>query len=205
VADTASPSIVGIENSVDRPGTSPKAEPLSCWNRRCGRRSGQLLQAAGAISPRSTSSNLPDWLLAIPEIALSERLGIKPAHAYTPVGWAKPIALILHESPQRIARGNAVVAAVSRGGHRPQPSPNGAVIERRGRRSRTTFRIRSAARRSRNRRGQAFGVVQAVSGPIRFNEAPAARNWGQTPRGDDGIRQIMVAIFGSRRQNPNPG
>src|SRR3984885_2601567 len=56
--------------------------------------------------------NFLSWRYRDPARQLSDRLGIKPKHAYYgPVGGESPIRY-LHEAAQRIARGECSVAAV---------------------------------------------------------------------------------------------
>src|SRR5258708_23055452 len=113
VADDRSPVIVGIGEIVDRPKEiSEGLEPLILLEqalRRAEADSGARL--LGEIASLDIVNSL-SWRYRDPEIALSERLGIKPEHAYYgPVGGESPVRY-LHEAAQRIARGECSVAAV---------------------------------------------------------------------------------------------
>jgi acetyl-CoA C-acetyltransferase len=98
--------IVGVGEIVDRPkeitdGLEPLAlleQALRRADADCG---GKLL---GEIESLDVV-NFLSWRYRDPEIQLSDRLGIKPKHAYYgPVGGESPIRY-LHEAAKRIARG----------------------------------------------------------------------------------------------------
>src|SRR6476619_590918 len=113
VSDDRIPVIVGVGEIVDRPKDISKGlEPLALLE--------QALKRAEADSGSKLLGdvesldivNFLSWRYRDPEIQLSERLGIKPTHAYYgPVGGESPIRY-LHEAAQRIARGECSVAAV---------------------------------------------------------------------------------------------
>ena len=108
------PVIVGVGEIVDRPkeiDRRPRAA-RAAGSRRCRRAEadsgGKLLGEIGSLD----IVNFLSWRYRDPEKQLSQRLGIKPAHAYYgPVGGESPIRY-LHEAAQRIARGECSVAAV---------------------------------------------------------------------------------------------
>ncbi len=115
VADDRIPVIVGIGEIVDRPRDITEGlEPLILLEqalRRAEADSGAKL--LGEIASLDIV-NFLSWRYRDPEIALSERLGIKPEHAYYgPVGGESPVRY-LHEAAQRIARGEAVKLGVFR-------------------------------------------------------------------------------------------
>jgi acetyl-CoA C-acetyltransferase len=107
------PVIVGIGEIVDRP-SNPKdgLEPLALLERAL-----RLAESdAGATLLAELDSldvvNFLSWRYEAPETQLAARLGANPAHCYYgPVGGESPIRY-LHEAAQRIARGEAQVAAV---------------------------------------------------------------------------------------------
>ena len=113
LSDDRIPVIVGVGEIVDRPKEIAEGlEPLALLEqalRRAETDSGaKLLGEIGSLD----IVNFLSWRYRDPEIALSDRLGIKPKHAYYgPVGGESPIRY-LHEAAQRIARGECSVAAV---------------------------------------------------------------------------------------------
>ena len=178
------PVIVGIGEIVDRPRTSRMASSrLRCWNRRSQRAEadsgGKFLGEIGSLD----IVNFLSWRYQDPARQLSERLGIKPQHAYYgPVGGESPIRY-LHEAAQRIARGECSVAAVC-GAEAPvdrDPRPSAPVSSCHGRRLPRMSRNPSAAPRSRSRSQSS----SACSGRYRFIRSMRPlprRNRGQTPR-----------------------
>src|SRR5436190_7649584 len=111
--DDRIPVIVGVGEIVDRPKEISKGlEPLVLLEQALKRAevdSGDKL--LGEIQSLDIV-NFLSWRYRDPEIQLSDRLGIKPKHAYYgPVGGESPIRY-LHEAVQRIARGECSVAAV---------------------------------------------------------------------------------------------
>jgi len=113
ISDDRIPVIVGIGEIVDRPKEITEGrEPLTLLEQALRRAEadsgGRLLGEIGSLD----IVNFLSWRYRDPEIALSERLGVRPKHAYYgPVGGESPIRY-LHEAAQRIARGECSVAAV---------------------------------------------------------------------------------------------
>ena len=107
------PVIVGIGEITDRPkeiaeGLEPLALLEQALKRAEADSGAKLLGEIGSLDV----VNFLSWRYRDPEKQLSQRLGIKPAHAYYgPVGGESPIRY-LHEAAQRIARGECSVAAV---------------------------------------------------------------------------------------------
>src|SRR3977135_1589981 len=107
------PVIVGVGEISDRPKEITSGlEPLALLEQALKRAerdsSGNLLGEIGSLD----IVNFLSWRYQDPARQLSDRLGIKPAHAYYgPVGGKSPIRY-LHEAAQRIARGECRVAAV---------------------------------------------------------------------------------------------
>src|SRR6266852_1678422 len=111
--DDRIPVIVGVGEIVDRPREiSEGLEPLALLE-------GALKRAEAASGGKLLGKiqsldivNFLSWRYRDPEIQLSDRLGIKPTHAYYgPVGGESTIRY-LHEAAQRIERGECSVAAV---------------------------------------------------------------------------------------------
>ena len=125
--------------------------------------------------------NFLSWRYQDPAKQLSDRLGIKPGHAYYgPVGGESPIRY-LHEAAQRIARGECSVAAVC--GAEAQSTATKA--ERAGVTLPWTPFAHdvpepNAAPRSRNRSRSAWRVRPVTVYPL--YEAATSAHWGQTPR-----------------------
>ena len=107
------PVIVGVGEIVDRPkeiaaGLEPMDLLVESLRRAEADSGGKMLGEIGSFD----IVNFLSWRYRDPEIQLSDRLGIKPKHAYYgPVGGESPIRY-LHEAAQRIARGECSVAAV---------------------------------------------------------------------------------------------
>ena len=107
------PVIVGVGEIVDRPKEiTAGLEPLVLLEQALKRAEhdsgGKLLGDIQSLD----IVNFLSWRYRDPEKQLSDRLGIKPKHAYYgPVGGESPIRY-LHEAAQRIARGECSVAAV---------------------------------------------------------------------------------------------
>src|SRR5664279_3577090 len=181
--DDRIPVIVGIGEIVDRPKEIAEGlEPLILLEqalKRAEADSGaKLLGEIGSLD----IVNFLSWRYRDPEIALSERLGIKPKHAYYgPVGGESPVRY-LHEAAQRIARGECSVAAVC--GAEAQSTATKA--ERAG----VTLPWTPFAHDvPEPKRGAAFqkpiAVKLGVFRPITvypFYEAASSAHWGQTPR-----------------------
>ena len=113
VSEDRIPVIVGVGEIVDRPkeiaaGLEPLALLEEALKRAEADSGGKLLGEIGSLD----IVNFLSWRYRDPEMQLSDRLGIKPKHAYYgPVGGESPIRY-LHEAAQRIARGECSVAAV---------------------------------------------------------------------------------------------
>jgi len=205
VSDDRIPVIVGIGEIVDRPKEITEGlEPLTLLEqalRRAEADSGaKLLGEIGSLD----IVNFLSWRYRDPEIALSQRLGIRPRHAYYgPVGGESPIRY-LHEAAQRIARGECSVAAVC--GAEAQSTATKA--ERAGVELPWTPFAHDVPE---PKRGAAFQKPMAVKlGVFRpvtvypFYEAATSAHWGHTPReamaesGELWSRYSQVAA-----QNPN--
>src|ERR1700736_2766293 len=112
VHDDRIPVIVGIGEITDRPreiaeGLEPLALLEQALKRAEADSGGRLLSDIQSLDV----VNFLSWRYRDPEIQLARRLGIKPKHAYYgPVGGESPIRY-LHETAQRIARGECSVAA----------------------------------------------------------------------------------------------
>jgi acetyl-CoA C-acetyltransferase len=177
------PVIVGIGEIVDRPkDIKDGLEPLTLLEqalKRAEADSGtKLLGEIGSLD----IVNFLSWRYQDPARQLSERLGIKPGHAYYgPVGGESPIRY-LHEAAQRIARGECSVAAVC--GAEAQSTATKAE-----RASVDLPWTPFAKDVEEPKRGAAFqkpiavklGVFRPVS-VYPFYEAASAAHWGQTPR-----------------------
>ncbi len=205
VADDRIHVIVGIGEIVDRPKEiSEGLEPLTLMEqalRRAEADSGaKLLDEIASLD----IVNFVSWRYRDPEIALSERLGITPKHAYYgPVGGESPVRY-LHEAAQRIARGECSVAAVC--GAEAQSTATKA--ERAGVELPWTPFAHDVPE---PKRGAAFQKPMAVKlGVFRpitvypFYEAATSAHWGQTPReamAESG--QLWSAYSSVASQNPN--
>ncbi len=203
--DDRIPVIVGIGEIVDRPKEIAEGlEPLDLLEqalRRAEADSGaKLLGEIGSLD----IVNFLSWRYRDPEIALSDRLGIKPAHAYYgPVGGESPIRY-LHEAAQRIARGECSVAAVC--GAEAQSTATKA--ERAGVTPPWTPFAHDVPE---PKRGAAFQKPMAVKlGVFRpvtvypFYEAATSAHWGQTPReamAESG--ELWSRYSEAAAQNPN--
>src|SRR3954451_23274840 len=199
------PVIVGVGEIVDRPkDIADGLEPLTLLEQALKRAEadsgGKLLGEIGSLD----IVNFLSWRYRDPEMLLSERLGIKPQHAYYgPVGGESPIRY-LHEAAQRIARGECSVAAVC-----------GAEAE-----STATKAERAkielpwtpfAHDVEEPKRGAAFQKPMAVKlGVFRpitvypLYEAATSAHWGQTPReamAESGA--LWSAYSDVAAQNPN--
>jgi acetyl-CoA C-acetyltransferase len=205
LSDDRIPVIVGIGEIVDRPKEITEGfEPLVLLEQALQRAEddsgARLLGEIGSLD----IVNFLSWRYRDPEIALSDRLGIKPKHAYYgPVGGESPIRY-LHEAAQRIARGECSVAAVC--GAEAQSTATKA--ERAGVELPWTPFAHDVPE---PKRGAAFQKPMAVRlGVFRpvtvypFYEAATSAHWGQTPRqaiaesGELWSRYSEVAA-----QNPN--
>src|SRR5258705_11761525 len=110
--DDRIPVIVGVGEIVDRPkeileGREPLALLEQALKRAEADSGGKLLGEIDSLD----IVNFLSWRYRDPEKQLSDRLGIKPKHAYYgPVGGESPIRY-LHEAAQRIAPGECCVPA----------------------------------------------------------------------------------------------
>src|SRR3989440_7116699 len=204
-SDDRIPVIVCVGEITDRPADLKSGlEPLSLLEEALKRAEadsgGQLLGEVASLD----IINFLSWRYRDPEIRLSEKLGIKPKHAYYgPVGGESPIRY-LHEAAQRIARGECSVAAVC-----------GAEAQ-----STTTKAQRAGVELPwtpfahdvpEPKRGAAFQKPMAVKlGVFRpvtvypFYEAATSAHWGQTPReamAESG--QLWSTYSNVASQNPN--
>jgi acetyl-CoA acetyltransferase len=177
------PVIVGIGEISDHPkDLAAGLEPLALLEqalRRAAQDSGPaLLHQIDSLD----IVNFLSWRYQDPAGELSARLGIEPAHAfYGPVGGESPIRFI-HEAAQRIARGEASVAAIC--GAEAQTTSTKA--QRAGVALPWTPFAHDVPE---PKRGAAFQKPMAtalgVARPITvypFYEAASAAHWGQTPR-----------------------
>jgi acetyl-CoA C-acetyltransferase len=181
--DDRIPVIVGVGEITDRPkeineGLEPLALLEQALKRAEADSGGKLLGEIQSLD----IVNFLSWRYRDPEIQLSDRLGIKPEHAYYgPVGGESPIRY-LHEAAQRIARGECSVAAVC--GAEAQSTATKA--ERAG----ITLPWTPFAHDVEEpKRGAAFqkplAVKLGVFRPITvypFYETATSAHWGQTPR-----------------------
>jgi acetyl-CoA C-acetyltransferase len=203
--DDRIPVIVGVGEITDRPKQIAEGlEPLALLEqalKRAEQDSGAKL--LGEIDSLDIV-NFLSWRYRDPEFLLSDRLGIKPKHAYYgPVGGESPIRY-LHEAAQRIARGECSVAAVC--GAEAQSSATKA--ERAGIKLPWTPFARDVPE---PKRGAAFqkpiAVQLGVFRPITvypFYEAATSAHWGQTPRqamAESG--QLWSRYSDVASQNPN--
>jgi acetyl-CoA acetyltransferase len=177
------PVIVGVGELSDHPkDLTAGLEPLALLEQALQR----AAQDAGGTLLHQIDSldivNFLSWRYQDPAGELSARLGIEPAHAfYGPVGGESPIRFI-HEAAQRIARGEASVAAIC--GAEAQATATKA--QRAGVALPWTPFAHDVPE---PKRGAAFQKPMAtalgVARPITvypFYEAATAAHWGQTPR-----------------------
>src|ERR1700692_2720863 len=205
VSDDRIPVLVGVGEIVDRPkeisrGLEPLALLFEALKRAEADSGGKLL---GEIQSLDIVSFL-SWRYRDPEIQLSERIGIKPVHAYYgPVGGESPIRY-LHEAAQRIARGECSVAAIC--GAEAQSTATKA--ERAGLTLPWTPFAHDVPE---PKRGAAFQKPMAVKlGVFRpitvypFYEAATAAHWGQTPREAMAESGALWSTYSNvASQNPN--
>src|SRR5881275_185291 len=182
-SDDRIPVIVGVGEITDRPADLKSGlEPLALLEQALKRAEqdsgGKLLSEIQSLD----IVNFLSWRYRDPEIQLSNRLGIKPRHAYYgPVGGESPIRY-LHEAAQRIARGECSVAAVC--GAEAQSTATKA-----GRAGVDLPWTPFADDVPEPKRGAAFqkplAVTLGVFRPVTvypFYEAATSAHWGQTPR-----------------------
>src|SRR4051794_2870735 len=205
VAADRIPVIVGVGEITDRPADLKSGlEPLALLEQALQRAEqdsgGKLLGEIQSLD----IVNFLSWRYREPEVRLSERLGIKPKHAYYgPVGGESPIRY-LHEAAQRIARGECSVAAVC--GAEAQSTATKA--QRTGVELPWTPFAHDVAE---PKRGAAFQKPMAVKlGVFRpvtvypFYEAATSAHWRQTPReamAESG--QLWSTFSEVASQNPN--
>jgi acetyl-CoA C-acetyltransferase len=199
------PVIVGVGEIVDRPKEITSGlEPLILLEQALKRAEadsgGKLLDQIGSLD----IVNFLSWRYQDPARQLSERLGIKPAHAYYgPVGGESPIRY-LHEAAQRIARGECSVAAVC--GAEAQSTATKAE------RAKVDLPWTPFAHDvPEPKRGAAFqkpmAVTLGVFRPITvypLYESATSAHWGQTPRealAESG--ELWSTYSGVAAQNPN--
>jgi acetyl-CoA C-acetyltransferase len=182
-SDNLIPVIVGVGEFSDHPkeltaGLEPLAmlvEALECAERDSG---AKLLHEIDSLD----IVNFLSWRYDAPEKQLSAKLNIQPTHAYYgPVGGESPIRYI-HEAAQRIARGEASVAAIC--GAESQSTATKA--ERAGVTLPWTPYAHDAPEPLRGANYQKpmatrLGVAKPVT-VYPFYEAASAAHWGQTPR-----------------------
>lgn len=199
------PVIVGVGEIADRPkeiasGLEPLALLEEALKRAEADSGSKLLGEIGSLD----IVNFLSWRYRDPEKQLSERLGIKPKHAYYgPVGGESPIRY-LHEAAKRIARGECSVAAVC--GAEAQSTATKA--ERAGVNLPWTPFAHDVEE---PKRGAAFQKPMAVKlGVFRpvtvypLYEAATSAHWGQTPReamAESG--QLWSTYSDVASQNPN--
>ncbi|MET0969660.1 MAG: acetyl-CoA acetyltransferase [Tardiphaga sp.] len=181
--DNLIPVIVGVGEFSDHPKDLAQGlEPLALMERALRRAEhdagAQLLADIDSLD----IVNFLSWRYDAPEKQLSEKLGIAPKHAhYGPVGGESPIRYI-HEAAQRIARGEARVAAIV--GAESQGTATKA--ERAGVTLPWTPFAHDAPEPMRGANYQKpMATTLGVAKPVTvypFYEAASAAHWGQTPR-----------------------
>src|SRR3982074_3756329 len=205
VSDDRIPVIVGVGEIIDRPqeitaGLEPLTLLVEALKRAEADAGAKLLGDIGSLD----IVNFLSWRYQDPARQLSDRLGIKPAHAYYgPVGGESPIRY-LHEAAQRSARGECSVAAVC--GAEAQSTATKA--ERAGVDLPWTPFAHDVPE---PKLGAAFQKPMAVKlGVFRpitvypFYEAATSAHWGQTPReamAESG--QLWSTYSKVASQNPN--
>src|SRR6202166_1126952 len=205
ISEDRIPVIVGVGEIVDRPkeiaeGLEPLALLEQALKRAEADSGGKLLGEIGSLD----IVNFLSWRYRDPEKQLSDRLGIKPKHAYYgPVGGESPIRY-LHEAAQRIARGECSVAAVC--GAEAQSTATKA--ERAGIELPWTPFAHDVPE---PKRAAAFQKPMAVKlGVFRpvtvypFYEAATSAHWGQAPREAMAESGALWSTYSSvASQNPN--
>ena len=199
------PVIVGVGEITDRPteiadGLEPLTLLVEALKRAEQDSGGKLLGEIQSLD----IVNFLSWRYQDPANQLSERLGIKPAHAYYgPVGGESPIRY-LHEAAQRIARGECSVAAVC--GAEAQSTATKAE------RAKIDLPWTPFAHDvAEPKRGAAFQKPMAVKlGVFRpitvypFYEAASSAHWGQTPREAMAESGSLWSTYSNvAAQNPN--
>src|SRR5438067_12234983 len=204
-SDDRIPVIVGVGEITDRPADLKSGlEPLALLEQALKRAEqdsgGKLL---GGIQSLDVV-NFLSWRYRDPEIRLSEKLGIRPKHAYYgPVGGESPIRY-LHEAAQRIARGESSGPAVCRA----EAQSTATKAQRAGVELPWTPFAHDVPE---PKRGAAFQKPMAVKlGVFRpitvypFYEAATAAHWGQTPREAMAESGALWSTYSNvASQNPN--
>lgn len=181
--DTRIPVIVGVGEFSDHPTDLAQGlEPLAMMERALRRAEADCGAALLADIDSLDIVNFLSWRYDAPERQLSDKLNIKPRHAYYgPVGGESPIRYI-HEAAQRIARGEAQVAAIV--GAESQGTATKA--ERAGVALPWTPFAHNAPEPLRGANYQKpMATTLGVAKPVTvypFYEAASAAHWGQTPR-----------------------
>jgi acetyl-CoA C-acetyltransferase len=177
------PVIVGVGEFSDHPADLAQGlEPLAMMEQALRRAEKDAGAALLADIDSLDIVNFLSWRYDAPERQLSARLGIAPRHAcYGPVGGESPISFI-HEAAQRIARGEAEVAAIV--GAESQGTATKA--ERAGVTLPWTRFAHDAPEPLRGANYQKpMATTLGVAKPVTvypFYEAASAAHWGQTPR-----------------------
>jgi acetyl-CoA C-acetyltransferase len=203
-SDHLIPVIVGVGEFSDHPAElAAGLEPLALLERALQRAE----QDSGAKLLHQIDSldivNFLSWRYRDPAKQLGDRLGIAPKHAhYGPVGGESPIRFI-HEAAQRIARGEASVAAIC--GAEAQSTATKA--ERAGVTLPWTPFATDAPEPMRGANYQKpMATTLGVAKPVTvypFYEAASAAHWGQTPRqAQDESGQSWSRYAGVAAQNP---
>src|ERR1700716_4205533 len=205
VSEDRIPVIVGVGEITDRPadlksGLEPLALLEEALKRAEADSGGKLLGEIGSLD----IVNFFSWGYRDPGNQLSQRLGLKPRHAYYgPVGGESPIRY-LHEAAQRIARGECSVAAVC--GAEAQSTATKAE------RANIDLPWTPVAHDVEEpKRGAAFQKPMAVKlGVFRpitvypFYEAASSAHWGQSPREAMAESGALWSTYSSvAAQNPN--
>lgn len=183
VSDDRVPVIVGVGEYSDHPrDLDSSLEPMTLMLEAL--RNAEKDSGAKLLSDIDSLDiiNFLSWRYNDPEKILSAKLGAKPKHAYYgPVGGESPIRY-LHEAAQRIARGEASIAAVT--GAESQGSATKA--ERAGVSLPWTAFAHDAPEPLRGAAYQRpLAVKLGVNKPVTiypFYEAATAAHWGLTPR-----------------------
>ncbi len=183
VSDDRVPVIIGVGEYSDHPhDLASSLEPMTLMLEAL--RNAEADTGAKLLSDINSLDiiNFLSWRYTEPEKILSEKLGANPKHAYYgPVGGESPIRY-LHEAAQRIARGEASIAAVT--GAEAQGSATKA--ERAGMSLPWTPFAHDAPEPLRGSNYQKpLAVKLGVNKPVTvypFYEAATAAHWGLTPR-----------------------
>ncbi|MEH2482001.1 acetyl-CoA C-acetyltransferase [Nitrobacteraceae bacterium AZCC 2146] len=198
------PVIVGVGEFSNHPkeltaGLEPLALMVEALKRAEQDAGGKLLHDIDSLD----IVNFLSWRYSDPAKQLSDKLGIAPKHAYYgPVGGESPIRYI-HEAAQRIARGEASVAAIC--GAEAQSTATKA--ERAGVTLPWTPFAKDAPEPLRGANYQKpMATMLGVAKPVTvypFYEAASAAHWGQTPReAHQESGELWSRYAGVAAQNP---